>query len=431
MFRGLSVVVDVKLREAEATSFDVATVAYQGARNYQEDSIISHFPLGQTTGFAVLADGMGGHEAGNVASALVMSEVFAQLKINEAALDNDGFDIPAALKDMAQDANARIIEYIEKYQETYGMGTTLLATLIHHDKLYWVSVGDSPLFLFRDGVLSQLNKDHSMAPQIEMMVKVGAMTEEMGRNHPDRNTLTSAISGQDIALIDCPSEPTTLKDGDILIASSDGLQFLSNEDIAATITGLRDQSGMAIANALLTDVKTLDHPEQDNTAFTVVKLDRVCAQAEVQAEIEETTVVAMPAPDDADKIEELAAEADDVAVVAETEEADNTDADNDAEVATNKPTVVVVEAEPMIAADEADTAKSEEEDTDSETVGSSETVTVAPIEKNGRRTIKVIKKSEPRQRFIPKRPSDPNYASEGESADSTPNWYRKQKRFKD
>lgn len=421
-------VVDGKTVGTEQTSFDVATVAYQGARSYQEDSIISHFPLGQATGFAVLADGMGGHEAGNVASALVMSEVFAQLKIKEASLNDDGFDIPATLREMAHDANTRVIEYIEKYQETYGMGTTLLATLIHHDKLYWVSVGDSPLFLFRDGVLSQLNKDHSMAPQIEMMVKVGAMTEEMGRNHPDRNTLTSAISGQDIALIDCPAEPTTLKDGDILIASSDGLQFLSNEDITATLKGLIDQSGKAIAKALLEDVKTLDHPEQDNTAFTVVKLDRVCAQAEA----EETTDVAMPSPDDAEETEDQVVETDveeDAAVVAETVEAD----DAEVEVATDEPKVVVVEADPIVAADEAnepDTDKSSNEDTDVETVESSETVTVAPIEKNGRRTIKVVK-SEPRQRFIPKRPSDPDFAAESENADTTPNWYRKQKRFKD
>ena len=419
MFRGLSVVVDGKSVETDATSFDVATVAYQGARNYQEDSIISHFPLGQTTGFAVLADGMGGHEAGNVASALVMSEVFAQLKINETALDDDGFDIPAALNDMAQNANARIAEYIEKYQETYGMGTTLLATLIHHDKLYWVSVGDSPLFLFRDGMLNQLNKDHSMAPQIEMMVKVGAMTEEMGRNHPDRNTLTSAISGQDIALIDCPAEPTILKDGDILIASSDGLQFLSNEDITATLKGVCDQPGAAIANALLADVKTLDHPEQDNTAFTVVKLDRVCAQ--VQAE--ETSVAAMPTTDLAEDQDEPAIDAhveDETAVIAEAAEPDV----DDAEVAAAKPNVIVVEAEPVTADD-----GSQDADQDVEIVDTPETVTVAPIEKNGRRTIKVVKKAEPRQRFVPRRPSNPDYA--GEDADVMPNWYRKQKRFKD
>ena len=256
----------------EAARFDVATAAIKGGRDYQEDSLIASFPQGQEIGFAVLADGMGGHLSGDVASALVMSEVFRQIKMKEMVLNNKITDISGLLYNTATTANECVTQHIEDTPETYGMGSTLLATVIRGDELYWVSVGDSPLYLFRDGELRQLNQDHSMAPQIDMMVKVGAMDPEVGRDHPDRNTLTSAIAGVDIDKIDCPDDPTTVLPGDIIIVSSDGLQFLQNDQIAAILQKTQDAGSSAIAQALLAAIEELDDPDQDNTAFTVIKL---------------------------------------------------------------------------------------------------------------------------------------------------------------
>ncbi|PXW69098.1 serine/threonine protein phosphatase PrpC [Loktanella sp. PT4BL] len=256
----------------EAVRFDVATAATKGERDYQEDSLIASFPQGQETGFAVLADGMGGHMCGDVASALVMSEVFSQIKMNEMLLGRRITDISSILHMTATAANDRITEYVKERPDSYGMGATLLATVIRGDELYWVSVGDSPLFLYRDGVLTQLNQDHSMAPQIDMMVKVGAMSEEVGRNHPDRNTLTSAIAGHAIAKIDCPDTPKTVREGDIIIAATDGLQFLSNDTIAAILKETHTKRSMDISSALLAALDELADPDQDNTAFTVIKL---------------------------------------------------------------------------------------------------------------------------------------------------------------
>jgi serine/threonine protein phosphatase PrpC len=256
----------------DAIRFDVATAATKGERDYQEDSLIASFPQGQEIGFAVLADGMGGHMAGDVASALVMSEVFSRIKMNEMLLSKRITDISSILHMTAEAANERITQYVREQPDSYGMGATLLATVIRGDELYWVSVGDSPLYLFRDGVLTQLNQDHSMAPQIDMMVKVGAMSEEVGRDHPDRNTLTSAIAGHDIAKIDCPDVPKNVRTGDIIIAATDGLQFLSNDTIAAILKETHTKRSMDITSALLAALDDLADPDQDNTAFTVVKL---------------------------------------------------------------------------------------------------------------------------------------------------------------
>ncbi len=252
--------------------FDVATAAIKGGREHQEDNLIASFPQGQETGFAVLADGMGGHLSGDVASALVMTEVFSKIKLQEMVLDKTITDISNLLHSTATAANDRIKQHIAQQPDTYGMGSTLLATVICGDALYWVSVGDSPLFLFRDGELRQLNQDHSMAPQIDMLVKVGAMDPEIGRNHPDRNTLTSAIAGVKIEKIDCPDTPTTVLPGDIIILASDGLQFLSNDQIAAILLETQAAHSGDISNALLTAIAELDDIDQDNTVFTVIKL---------------------------------------------------------------------------------------------------------------------------------------------------------------
>ena len=262
----------------KAVRFDVATATTKGERDYQEDSLIASFPQGQDAGFAVLADGMGGHMSGDVASALVMSEVFSRVKMKEMLLSKRTTNVPSILYATAAAANNRIIEYISERPESYGMGATLLATVIREDELYWVSVGDSPLYLFRDGVLSQLNQDHSMAPQIDMMVKVGAMTEEVGRNHPDRNTLMSAIAGKQIAKIDCPETPTHLRPNDIVIVASDGLQFLSHDEITDILNATQAQRSLDISSALLAALEDLADPDQDNTAFTVIKLG-ACQQA--------------------------------------------------------------------------------------------------------------------------------------------------------
>lgn len=290
---------DGKSVQADVLSFDVATAAVKGSRSYQEDSVISSFPLGQSTGFAVLADGMGGHLSGHIASALVMSEVFTNLKMKEQMLDDGVLNIPATLQELAEAANKRVSDYVKTDDESYGMGSTLLSTVICRDKLYWVSVGDSPLLLFRDGALRQLNKDHSMAPQIDMMVKTGAMSAEVGHNHPDRNTLTSAIAGAQIDMIDCPSRPIALLPDDIIIVASDGLQFLSNSTIAKTLKSFQKSPSIDIANAFLTALSQLDDPEQDNTAFVIVKLGEDIQQSSA-LDAENLPVLATAEDDDSE-----------------------------------------------------------------------------------------------------------------------------------
>lgn len=250
---------------------DAASAIGQGRREYQEDAIVSDFPIGGEIGIAVVADGMGGHAAGDVASRIAVTEVYGELKYRAADPDRFLRHAPHILREAAEGANACIAGHIHANEETRGMGTTLIALAVARSQLFWVSVGDSPLFLFRDGQLRRINEDHSLAPQIDGMVKMGMISAEDARTHPDRNCLTSALCGSPISHVDCPEAALDLAVGDIVVAGSDGLSFIDDERIREIVSEHRRDSSAEIAKALIAEIEAISDPAQDNVCFTVIR----------------------------------------------------------------------------------------------------------------------------------------------------------------
>lgn len=248
--------------------FDIATAQGLGQRDCQEDAIACHFVHGNAFGFVVLADGMGGHAAGDIASKIVVTEVFSELLFQINDMRERPEQLGAMLRDAAQAANTCLAGYVATNPATKGMGATLVAPVILGRSLWWISIGDSPLFLFRNGTLRQLNEDHSLAPQIDFLAAQGQIDSETARNHPDRNVLTSVLFGERVARIDCPRQPVDMMEGDIIIVASDGLQFL---DEAKIITCLQGDSA-SIARSLMARVTDLADPDQDNVTFCVIRI---------------------------------------------------------------------------------------------------------------------------------------------------------------
>lgn len=263
-------------RDAEL-EFDAASALSRGARARQEDALAMSFSQGADVGFAVLSDGMGGHVAGDVASRIIVAEIFAELTMRIAGPGVAETDIPDLLHKAANVANNCIRARVQAMPESAGMGGTVIVVVVLEERLYWLSIGDSPLYLFRDGRLTRLNDDHSLAPQIDLMVKEGQIDPEMGRSHPQRNCLTSALFGEAIAAIDCPEQPFVLRGGDLVLAASDGLQFLSDEEIEAVLTQAKGKQSGWIANALMSGVMALDDPEQDNISVIVLRARNAAA----------------------------------------------------------------------------------------------------------------------------------------------------------
>lgn len=267
------------MHEAVEYAYDAAAALTQGRRDRQEDAVMTHFPAGAGLGFIVLADGMGGHAAGDVASAVVVEEVASSL--------GRRFDDPGRLEDQIGDAlraalaraNERMARLAGNRSELRGMGSTVVAPLVIANRLYWISVGDSPLYLMRGNRMARLNQEHSMASRVAGWVADGRLSRQEAERHPDLGCLTSVLLGTPIPEVDCRDCPLVLQDGDIVIAASDGLGFLQEDRIAAVVFALRDRPSAEIAAQLLREIAGADDPEQDNVSLGVLKLRKARPEA--------------------------------------------------------------------------------------------------------------------------------------------------------
>ncbi|MGE5147230.1 MAG: PP2C family protein-serine/threonine phosphatase [Candidatus Eiseniibacteriota bacterium] len=241
----------------------------QGARNYQEDEFGFLAPADAADDrphslLAVLADGMGGHKGGAHASA---AAVDAFLKAY------DETDLPTAerLRRALGYANERIGADSHGNPDLEGMGCTLVGAAFTEAGLQWISVGDSPFWLYRDGKLIRLNEDHSMAPILAEQVRQGKLTADEAAHHPQRNALRSAVIGDTLPLIDLKEQPIALEPGDRLVLSSDGLETLAEDEIAAVLREGADDGPELLAERLLAAVEARNKKGQDNTTVIVVE----------------------------------------------------------------------------------------------------------------------------------------------------------------
>lgn len=176
-----------------------------------------------------LADGMGGHAAGEVASSLVISAL--------APLDEDdpGDDLLAELRVATVEGNAAITRHVADAPDLEGMGTTLTAILFAGSRLGLVHIGDSRAYQLRDGAFSQITKDDTF---VQSLIDEGRITEEEAHTHPQRSLLLRAITGQDV---DPSLTIREARAGDRYLLCSDGLSgVVSDETLAETLATYRD-----------------------------------------------------------------------------------------------------------------------------------------------------------------------------------------------
>lgn len=249
---------------------DAATAIATGCRDRQEDAVLASFSGGAETGFAVLSDGMGGHYDGDLAARVIVTEMSGAISLSERQGVAET-TLRARLLDAVGAANRRLRDQVAAGSGQEGMGGTVITAVVQDEALSWVSVGDSALYLFRDGALSRLNANHSLGPQIDMLVDQGMMDAETARGHPQRGCLTSALVGAAINSIDCPTDPVALQPGDILLMASDGLEVLGHARISDILRRSRKRASQHIACALMEAVAAARDPDQDNVSVVVIK----------------------------------------------------------------------------------------------------------------------------------------------------------------
>lgn len=250
---------------------DFAARQYRGRRENQED----YYAFADATNpeeepltklLLVVGDGLGAHAGGSVASYLAVGSFIKAFHDNELS---GAWRLRVALE-AANETLGIMTNRLPQVDQI--MGTTLIGLLVTQNSLQWISVGDSPLFLFRDGHLSRINADHSLAPMLDERVARGELTEEEAAHHPDRHTLQSAVLGLPLTLVDTVMDPMPLVKGDIIIAASDGILTLSHKQLEDLLTFGRHTTADKIADAIIFSIRRINYERQDNTTVGVIKI---------------------------------------------------------------------------------------------------------------------------------------------------------------
>jgi PPM family protein phosphatase len=239
-------------------------------RRGNEDSAMARAPV------FVVADGMGGAQAGEVASQIAI-ETF------EPGLPDAG-SAEERLAQLVHEANRRIYERSRTEHESAGMGTTLTAAYLDHGALAIAHVGDSRAYMLRDGVLKRLTRDHSL---VDELVRRGKLTEQQAAEHPQRSIITRALGPEPEVEVDTWSYPA--RAGDVLLLCSDGLTSMISEDLVASILNEAETLDRA-ADELIAQAN--EAGGRDNITVVLFRVEEVGGD---EPEEEQATIVGGPA----------------------------------------------------------------------------------------------------------------------------------------
>ena len=223
-----------------------------GQRENNED----YFLVEQDHNLFIVADGMGGHNAGEVASTLAATSV-------KEFIINAGSEHPLqTIEEAVQTANCRVLAQASLGTAREGMGTTLTVVWVVGAIAYIAHVGDSRAYLIRDGSIDRITSDHSL---VQAMVENGGLSESEARHHPKRNILTRAIGTESQAKVDVKT--VLLRDNDRLLLCTDGLTgTLGDKEILGLI---ESSSSEEEASRLLVNTAA-EKGSQDNITAVVI-----------------------------------------------------------------------------------------------------------------------------------------------------------------
>ena len=245
---------------------DIAWDQVQGSRSTQQDCAIC-VPMERDRHLLVLADGMGGEIGGDIASSLAVRSFRAAFEAHGAPED-PGECLLAALKS----ANLALYDRVVAEPGLAGMGTTLIGAELADSELRWISVGDSPMWLCRDGELRRLNANHSVAGQLAEQVATGEITAEEASAAPGKSQLLEAVMGEDIRMVDAPEDPLPLLPGDVLLLASDGVETCPPHELADIMANSgNESSALGLVDSILDAVEAHQYPFQDNATVIVAR----------------------------------------------------------------------------------------------------------------------------------------------------------------
>jgi serine/threonine protein phosphatase PrpC len=243
---------------------EITTATHPGmVRSHNEDSISAD----AAAGLAVLADGMGGYNAGEVASGIAVAMISAELKKVLAAANGeiDAATAERLVGEHAVRANNAIFQAAQNQSQYAGMGTTLVVALWHDNSLVVGHIGDSRLYRFRNNKLEQVTRDHSL---LQEQIDSGLITKAQARHSQNKNLVTRAVGIDPEVEAEVHTYP--VQAGDIYLLCSDGLNdMVTDEDMELTLASL--QANLPLAAAQLVQ-QANDNGGRDNVSVILVRV---------------------------------------------------------------------------------------------------------------------------------------------------------------
>jgi PPM family protein phosphatase len=235
---------------------DNANMAHQARRD----------DVGSKGELFMVADGMGGAAAGEIASAMAVEIILGELRTNWMAADaSETETFVRAIRQATKTANEQINAYAAHHPEYRGMGTTATIAGLLGDTLYLAQVGDSRAYLVRSGVARQITKDQSL---MQKLIEAGEMTEEEAQHSERRNIILQALGPEPTINVDLTHQ--TVRRGDMLVLCSDGLSGqVSKDDIATVVT--EEQDIVKACNRLIDRANDAGGP--DNITVIIARFD--------------------------------------------------------------------------------------------------------------------------------------------------------------
>ena len=241
--------------------YDIAYSSVIGERKEQQDSFEVRTREGVT--FAVVCDGLGGHKGGALASRLAAD------MLTKSFEESCPKDIPSFFAENVRAINDAVYDIRCDDGSRMGAGTTMVCAVIDSGKLYRMSVGDSRIYLFRDGQLMQLTVDHNYLLVLDNGLASGRITqEEYDSEYYKGSSLISVLGMDELVRVDINTKPLELVGGDVLILMSDGLyKALDDDEIAQCLSG----DAQSCCDELMRRIEKSKFP-LDNTTFIVERI---------------------------------------------------------------------------------------------------------------------------------------------------------------
>ena len=247
------------LTQVRKKTMEISLLTDIGQKRSNNQDFVNKFVNQAGVTLVVVADGMGGHNAGDFASKYAVETLLETIRVNP---ENNPIKI---IRTAIETANSSILKEAAEHETMSGMGTTIVLTTIVGDYAYVANVGDSRLYLINDERIIQITKDHSL---VEEMVRMGEISEEDARNHPDKNVITRALGATKDVAVDFFD--VHLESGDRLLLCSDGLtNMVLDEDIEDIIVSeeLLETAGKRLVEA------ANENGGKDNIGIVLVEPD--------------------------------------------------------------------------------------------------------------------------------------------------------------